>query len=238
MDAFLCTNSPNFSCHMNLLQCPCFFEIVQWGHPGISHPGILLTSHSQQLGLMPRLPNPCSNLQPHCVLAQKINLAGSTPLTELFFSQFSPIGSSLNDGTNDLLAPKERWLGKEQVTQSTELCHPKVVFQQFLIQQVRYQYQSIFILSDCQVFKRKMRTYSNVHFSCSWHAEHLSSGMHSGLQGKEVVTIFPCWGSPPHFQLSIRSSKLTCQLIWQRLNFQSNQKTMYIVCFNWLKLGN
>lgn len=46
------------------------------------------------------------------------------------------------------------------------------------------------------------------------------------------------WWPSPHSQLSIRSSKLICQLIWQRLNFQLNQQTMYTVCFNWVKLRN
>lgn len=85
--------------------------------------------------------------------------------------------------------------------------------------------------------RRKMRSYPNVHFSCSCNVEWLSPGMCGGLQGKGRITISPWWASP-HSQLSIRSSKLICQLIWQRLNFQLNQQTMYTVCFNWGKVRN
>ena len=100
---------------------------------------------------------------------------------------------------------------------------------------------SIKLFSPCQsarFSRRKMRSYPNVRFLCSCNAEWLGPDTCSGLQGKGAVTISPCRGSPPHSQLSVGSSKLICQLIWQRLNFQSNQKTMYTVCFNWVKLRN
>lgn len=59
---FYTQGSPNSTHHMDWLPCSWFFSI-------------LLTSHSQQLCLMPTLLTPCSNLQSSCEVAQKTNMA-------------------------------------------------------------------------------------------------------------------------------------------------------------------
>lgn len=116
---------------------------------------------------------------------------------------------------------------------STKLCYPKVVFQICMLPLSSY-FHPVRV-PDFQEGRSALTQMLVSIAPAVLNSLVLARAVAAGERGRHHTSML--WLSPCS-QFFNRSTKIICQLIWQRLNFQANQQIMYTVHFNWTKLRN